>query len=143
MRKKLIERNTPVEWNVRRLTEDDFWTYCDESKIIVRETPLERAGMHFQRNGQNVIFVRQGLRGSDRLFVLYHELAHFWCHPPGIQFFQGYNDRIEREADAVAACALIPRTMLSHYWPTEIAELFGYSPDLIQFRKDIFEFWEF
>lgn len=142
MRKKLMEQNCPREWNVRALTEDDFWTYCDDARIIVKETPLERLGLHFKRRGQNVIFVRQELRGAERMFVLWHELAHFWLHPPGIQFFQGYNDQIEREADAVAACAMIPQTVLRHYWPSEIIGLYGYPADLVRFRQDLFDTWQ-
>lgn len=141
MRKKLIEKNTPPEWNIRPLTEDDFWDYCRADGIVVREMPLERLGLHFKRHNRPVIFIHDRLRGPERLFVLFHELAHFWLHPPGIQFFQGYETSIEQEADAVAACALIPLTTLRHYWPGEIAELYGYPLDLIEFRQSIFDAW--
>lgn len=143
MRKKLIEKNTPAEWNIRVLTEDDFWSYCDLSRIVVSELPIERHGLHFKRRGAHHIWVSNRLRGPRRNFVLWHELAHFWLHPPGIQFFRSWEDAIEKEADAVAACAMIPRTLLNHYWDSEIAELHGYPLSLVELRRTIFDLWGF
>lgn len=142
MRKEMILRNTPPEWNVRALTEADFWDYCDTAKIIVREIPLEQPGCRIVHRGQSHIFLSDQLRGVERLHVMYHELGHHWLHPPRVQFFRGWNKKIELEANTVAACALIPRTMLAHYWPSEIIEEFGYPASLIEFRKSLLTYWE-
>lgn len=80
-------------------------------------------------------------RRAERLFIAFHELAHHWLHPPGIQMFHGFGRRVEFEADVVAACALIPKTVLTHYWPSEIAELHGYTYDLVNFRCEVFDRW--
>lgn len=104
MRKKLLERNCPKEWNVRVLDEEDFWFYCGVGGILVQEVPMMRAGLSFIRHGHNVIWIRDDLGGAERLFVLYHELGHFWLHPPGIQFFHGLGGSLDDEANAVAAC---------------------------------------
>src|SRR5215831_5301094 len=126
MRRDLVLRNTPPEWNVRVLTQDDFDYYCDRAGIVVSETPLEQPGLYIYKNGQPEIFLNDTLRGPERLFVGFHELAHYWLHPPGVRMFFGWAKQIEIEADIVAAYCLIPKTMLTHYWPSEIAELYGY-----------------
>lgn len=142
MRKKLIERNTPPEWNVRVLTEDDFWTYCDAARIVVREVPLEQPGCRLVCDGKSHIFIHDRLRGVDRMYTLWHEMAHAWLHAPRTQFFLGLNKTLELEANAVAACAMIPRTMIAHYWPSEIAEEYGYPEWLIKFRETLLKYWQ-
>jgi Zn-dependent peptidase ImmA (M78 family) len=141
VRRDLLLQNTPPEWNVRVLTQDDFDYYCDRAGIAVREVPLELPGLYICRDGQPQIFLSDELRGAERLFIAFHELAHHWLHPPGVQMFHGFGRRVELEADAVAACCLIPKTVLTHYWPSEIAELHGYTHDLVNFRCEIFDRW--
>jgi len=141
MRRSLLLQNTPPEWNVRVLTEDDFYQYCDEGGIIVRDISLEQPGLYIFRDGHPQIFINDELRGVDKLFVSFHELAHHWLHPPGVRMFFGLAKQIEVEADAVAVCALIPKTVLTHYWPSEIAELYGYSHDLVALRCEVFDRW--
>jgi Zn-dependent peptidase ImmA (M78 family) len=123
------------------LTQDDFDYYCDRAGIIVREVSLELPGLYICRDGRPQIFLSDELRGAERLFIAFHELAHHWLHPPGIQMFHGFGTRVELEADAVAACALIPKTVLTHYWPSELADLYGYAHDLVNFRCEIFDRW--
>jgi Zn-dependent peptidase ImmA (M78 family) len=142
VRRDLLLHNTPPEWNVKVLTQDDFDYYCDCDGIAVSETPLEVPGLYICRNGQPEILLSDELRGAERLFIAFHELAHHWLHPPGIQMFHGLpSPRVELEADVVAICALIPKTTLTHYWPSEIAELHGYTHDLVNFRCEIFDRW--
>ena len=141
MRRDLLLHNTPPEWNVKVLTQDDFDYYCDRAGIAVKETPLELPGLYICRDSQPQIFLSDELRGFERLFIAFHELAHHWLHPPGVQMFHGLSNRVEYEADVVAACALIPKTTLTHYWPSEIADVYGYTHDLITFRCEIFDRW--
>jgi Zn-dependent peptidase ImmA (M78 family) len=142
MRRGLITDRTPLEWNVRVLTEDDFYQYCDESGIIVIEAQIEQPGLYMMCDGHPQIFINDKLRGVERLFVGFHELAHHWLHPPGVRMFFGLSKQIEIEADAVAVCCLIPKTILTHYWPSEIAELYGYPPDLVGLRCEVFDKWK-
>lgn len=142
MRRKLIKKKTPPEWNIRRLTEVDFWTYCDAAKIIVREATLEQPGYSIVCDGKPHIFVHNELRGAARLFTLFHELAHHWLHPRRIQFFQGTgSEDVEIEANIVATVALVPKTLLIHYAPSELSDLFGYPDWLIEKRQTILEEW--
>lgn len=141
MRRSLLLQNTPPEWNVKVLTQDDFDYYCDRDGIIVREVSLEQPGLYICRGGRPQIFLNEELRGANRLFVEFHELAHHWLHPTGVRMFFGWGKQIEIEADIVAACALIPKTVLTHYWPSEIADLYGYSHDLVTLRCEVFDRW--
>lgn len=135
-------RNTPPEWNVRVLTRHDFDCYCDSAGILVREMPLDNVpGMYLICDGQPCIFLDEDLRGPDRLFTGFHEYAHYLLHPSRVSFFHGYDDVTEDEADVFAICALIPQTILNHYWPGEIAELYGYPPSLVEFRREVFDRW--
>jgi Zn-dependent peptidase ImmA (M78 family) len=142
VRRDLLLHNTPPEWNVRVLTQDDFDYYCDRAGIVVCEMPLERPGLYICRDGQPQIFLSDELRGVNRLFIAFHELAHHWLHPPGVQMFHGLSNQVEYEADVVAACAMIPKTILTHYWPSEIAELYGYPHDLVGLRCEVFDKWK-
>lgn len=143
MRRGLLLRNSPPEWNVKVLTEDDFCYYCNLARITVREMPLNSLpGMYLICEGQPCIFLDEDLRGADRLFTSFHEYAHYLLHPPRVRFFHGYDDVTEDEADAFAICALIPKTVLAHYWPSEIAELYGYPPSLIELRREVFDKWK-
>jgi Zn-dependent peptidase ImmA (M78 family) len=137
----LLLQNTPPEWNVRVLTQDDFDYYCDRVGILAREITLELPGLYIRRDGHPQIFLNDELRGAERLFITFHELAHHWLHPLGIQMFHGFGRRVEFEADVVAVCALIPKTALTHYWPSEIAELRGYKHGLVNFRCEFFDHW--
>lgn len=61
----------------------------------------------YNSEGQPQIFLSNELRGPNRLFVAFHELAHHWPHPPRIQFFRGWEEAGETEANVVALCAMI------------------------------------
>lgn len=142
MRRGLITSRTPPEWNIRVLTEDDLYQYTDEAGIIIREAQIEDPGFSMMCDGKLHIILNDELRGAERLFVGFHELAHYWLHPPGVQMFYGLARQIELEADIVAACAMIPKTLLPHYWPSEIVELYGYSHGLVRFRCEVFDKWK-
>jgi len=147
VRRDLLLYNTPPEWNVKVFTQDDFEYYCDRDGIVVKETPLEKPGLYIYRDGQPQIFLNDELRGVQRLFIAFHELAHHWLHPSDVQMFHGMithglSAQVELEANIVAICCLIPKTILTHYWPSEIVELHGYTHDLVNFRCEVFDQWK-
>jgi len=142
VRRSLVENGAPPEWNVRVMTVDDFYSYCDRDGIVVSEKPLGQFGLYMLRDGRPEIHLHELLSGADWLFVGFHELAHHWLSTMRIQFFQGRDMEPEYEADAVAACAMIPRPLLACCQPSEIAELYGYSPNLINLRREIFDRWQ-
>jgi len=132
----------PYEWNTRPLTEADFDSYCAYSKIIVREIPLDNLpGCYLVCGKQPVIFLDDKLRGYERMFVRMHELGHHLMHPPGERFKRGRKEATEVEADAFAACALIPRPLLTRRRPDKIIEEYGYPASLIELRREILSRW--
>ncbi len=142
MRRSLIIRNTPEEWNTRFLTEADFYAYCDENQIVLHEDrQLAQPGLYLVYDNRAHIFVDERLRGTERLFVGFHELAHFWLHPVGIKLFQGVNADTEIEADVVATCALIPRPIIDHVRSDDIRKLYGYPESLVEMRRETLERW--
>lgn len=142
MRRGLILRNAPPEWNVRVHTLEDFYVFCAQQQIILHEDkPLESTGLYLIYEGRSHIFIDSRLRGADKLFCCWHEAGHYLLHPLGIQFFLGWQQSVEIEADIIAACALVPRSLLTHFWPGEIAELYGYPASLIELRQEIFDRW--
>lgn len=60
-----------------------------------------------------------------------------------IQLFSGWKKvAIEVEAGVVAAGAMIPLTVLKRCRPGEIAEMYGYPPELVEMRLKIFDRWQ-
>ena len=87
---------------------------------------------------QPIIFLDEKLRGTDKLFVALHEMGHFWLHEPGYYQFSKTLERAEIEADIVAACGIIPMTLLLSNLPCEIAEECGCSVELVTTRLSLF-----
>lgn len=143
MRKKLIERNAPPEWNVRVMDDEDFAFHCGLRAVLVQSVPMERAGASFKRRGQNVIWINERLRGAARIFASFHELGHVILHPPGIQFFHAYGSIVDDEANAFAACAMIPLLVLLRFPITDIAENYNYPLSLVAERLHIYDKWRF
>lgn len=142
MRRLLVIRNTPEEWNKRFLTEADFYRYCDENQIVLHEDrQLAQPGLYLVYDNRAHIFLDERLRGYVRLLVGFHELAHFWMHPVGVKLFQGVNADTEIEADVVATCALIPRPIIEHVSQENICQLYGYPAPLVELRREILERW--
>lgn len=134
IRKGLLRRRAPAEWNFRALNLGSFYQYCDAAEILVHEVRLEQPGMSFG-GGRPQIFISDELGEVERLFVAFHELAHLWLHRRPIQFFRGWEDVIEVEADVVAACAMIPLPLLDRHGP-------GHYPEtLFRLRREVFDRW--
>lgn len=132
----------PPEWNVKVLTESDFWTHADALKIRVREVQLEQDGYSEMNPKRRYIYIHDELRGVERLYALWHEMGHHWCHSAHIQFFLGTNPILEAEAEVIAVCALIPRTILPPRFAwSEIQELYGYPQWMLNWRWTVFRKW--
>ncbi len=133
-----------VDWNRRRLTEADFYALCRRHKITVQEMPLRVGGFYYCLMGGHYIAIDSKLAPDKKLFVMFHEFAHFLMHAPdgGVTAnFHGVGrkTRKESEADLFAAVALIPRTWLETRTPHEIAAEEGIDPETIAERFQIFK----
>lgn len=136
--------NLSIKWNERPLTEADFHRLCKRFKIKVEEYPLKTNGFYYSVLGGHYIVVDSRLTGFKKLFVMFHELAHFLLHTPdrGVTAnFHGVGrkTRKEIEADAFALCALIPRNWIETRSADEIAVEEGIDAEIILQRFEIYE----
>jgi len=130
-------------WNSTELTADDLYRLCADHYVEVLETPLRVSGFYYSVLGKHYIAVDSALEPRRKLFVLFHEFAHFLFHSPtnspsasfhGI----GRKCRKEREADIFAACALIPQPILLTRTPAELIDDDGFPESMVFDRFELF-----
>ena len=133
-----------VDWNKRPLTEHDFHRLCRKFKVVVDEVPLRVSGFYYSVHGRHFIAIDCKLPPHKKLFVMFHEFAHFLFHVPesgttanfhGI----GGKTRKESEADAFALCALMPLAWLESERFAELAEDAGYDLEIVRERMAIYD----
>lgn len=128
-------------WNERPLSEVDFYSICRHFNVSVTEMPLSTGGFYYRVLGRDFIAIDSRLRGTKRLVVLFHELAHFLFHTPESGATANFHSvgrptRVEREADAFAICALIPISMIER---SSLVEDENFAPELIAERLNLYE----
>jgi len=132
-----------IGWNKRPLGEDDFYLLCRRFKVTVVEMPLRTNGFYYCVRGRHFIAVDSKLSHIKKLLVMFHEFAHFIMHSPDTNTTAsfhglGQKTRKEREADAFALCALIPKAWIEE---RDISEMLddGFSMELLSKRARVFE----
>lgn len=133
-----------IDWNRRPLTESDFYRLCKKHKIAVEEIPLRVSGFYYSVLGKHCIAIDSKLPPQKKLFVMFHEFAHFLLHAPESGATANYHGvgkrtRKEIEADAFALCALIPRCRIETSTISELIEDQGHDESLMRERLVIFE----
>ncbi|MGB7069159.1 MAG: ImmA/IrrE family metallo-endopeptidase [Pyrinomonadaceae bacterium] len=132
-----------IEWNKKPLTEEDFYYLCARSGIVVKEMPLVTNGFYYRVLGGNYIAIDSRLEPRKKLFVMFHEFAHFLLHSPDSGVAAGFHgvgkSRNETEADAFALCALIPKPWISTKSAQELIEVEGFTDKMVQERLEVFE----
>ena len=132
-----------IGWNERPLTEDDFVALCRRFGVTVDEQPLRVGGFYYRAVGRDFIAIDSRLHWPEKLGVLFHELGHFLLHAPRtgpvVGFHRvGRSTRKEREADAFALCALVPRAWVESRSMNDLIDE-GFTPDTIAARYEIYE----
>ncbi len=135
-------RNLIFGWNERPLTERDFYQLCKRFKVNVVEMPLRTNGFYYRVMGRDYIAIDSRLTGTEKLLVQFHELAHLLLHTPesgATANFHGVGrkTRPELEADAIALCSLIPRTLLEDRDAILLCEDDGFSSEILAARFEI------
>lgn len=130
-------------WNEKPLTEADFYRLCQRFRITVEEIPLRVSGFYYCVMGRHYIAIDRGLRGKQKLFVMFHEFAHFLMHAPNTNETASYHGvgrqtRKEREADLFALVALIPQHWLETRTPDELIADEGITSDMLRERMELF-----
>lgn len=133
-----------IGWNDRPLTEADFHRLCRRFKITIEELPLRVSGFYYCVSGRHFIAIDSKLPTRQKLFVMFHELAHYLMHAPDQNATASYHGvgrqtRKEREADAFALIALIPKIWLETRSPDEMIRDEGVTPDELASRYALFE----
>lgn len=143
--KFLVEKisSLRINWNRRALTEDDFHRLCRRFKITVQEMPLSVSGFYYCMKRRHFIAVDSKLPPQKKLFVMFHEFAHFLMHAPDTGVTANFHGvgkktRKETEADAFAACALIPRSWIESRSEQEILDEEGLDAEMLRQRTQIY-----
>lgn len=132
-----------IDWNERPMTEADFYRLCKQFKVTVIEMPLRVGGFYYRVMGKDFIAINSKLAGSQKLAVLFHELAHFLFHVPDSGVTANFHGvgrptRKEREADVFAFCAIIPLVWIETRTNHELIDDEGLPADMIAARYKIF-----
>lgn len=144
--KTLLAKFAGLGWNRRALTETDALRICRREKIKIVEYPLSGTlGSYFRCAGRDYITVDSRLRGVRRLYVLLHELGHYFLHVPpdtaAAYFFRLKPDtKQEFEAETFAVVALLPEPMLRRLLASSEEEWeAGFTGEMIEFRLKVLD----
>lgn len=134
-------------WNTKPLTEEVFHRLCRRKRITVVEMPLRTNGFYYCVKGRHYIAIDSKLKPFDKLFVMFHEFAHYLMHAPDsgtTANFHGVGNRTrkEKEADAFALCALIPTVWIERRTAEELHEEEGIPEKLLKERREIYEMYK-
>lgn len=132
-----------MNWNKRPLTESDFYKLCRNHKVTVTEMPLTVSGFYYCAMGRHFIAIDSRLSPQKKLFVMFHEFAHYLLHAPSGTATANYHGvgkrtRIETEADSFALCALMPLDWVTSGRLAELAADAGYDAEMIAERLAVF-----
>lgn len=130
------------DWNRRIHFEDDAERVCADFGVIRIDTDLiTDLGEYKIRDGFPVILIQKFISSRYRNLVLHHEIGHFILHPATAARFSDAvtKKKIEKEANFVAAVAILPRYILEIKTLAEIADEFNIPHKIILFRKWILD----
>lgn len=132
------------QWNKQPLTEEDFHRLCRRQKVVVQEMPLTVSGFYYCVLGKHYIAIDSKLKHHEKLFVMFHEFAHYLMHAPDTNATAnfhgiGQKNRKEIEADAFAICALIPKPWIENRTIQELIEDEGLPVEIVKERREMYE----
>lgn len=134
-----ISRRRIPDWNQRVLTEADAIAYCKVNKLCLVDDKAENYGRIVFYKGHVFILRNPHLPPATALWVLWHEIGHFILHAPQSSRFNPLVKRkSDREANYVAAVAMMPRHLIYGRSIAQVQHDFGYPPELVRLRYEIF-----
>jgi Zn-dependent peptidase ImmA (M78 family) len=139
-------KSLKVGWNERPLGEEDFYRLCSRHRITIVEMPLQTNGFYYCVKGRHYIAISASVDRFRKLLVMFHEFAHFLMHVPDSSTTASFHGvgrktRKEREADAFALCAVIPKTWIESRTVDELIEE-GIPEDMLRDRLTVYERWK-
>jgi Zn-dependent peptidase ImmA (M78 family) len=127
------------DWNQRVLTTDDFDALCELEDVTVEEAETGFPGLYTRKEGRPIITISPLVLPRARGWVLWHEMGHVLLHDPACGFMYLSAGKLERQADLIAACALIPRPLLENSSLWEIHEEYRYPIELCELRQRFYQ----
>lgn len=129
-----------IGFNKQTLSFEVFLNLCKILGVWVAQKPLKHdSGFYYNHDSEAfgrivpTIVLSSSLSGYMKLWVAWHELAHYLLHPPEIQFFSETTRlKIEHQANIIASCCVIPRPLLKQILKGEVEN--DYPRDLWQYR---------
>lgn len=131
----VLGRLAQYGWNRRVLTSDDFDRFCEIEEVIVEERETGFPGLYRREQNRPIISISPLVLPRARPWVLWHEMGHVLLHDPACAFMYAGNQKLERQADLIAACALIPRPLLDELTIWEIHDQYRYPIELYELRQ--------
>lgn len=106
--------------------------------------PLRTSGFYYCVLGRHYIAIDSTLERFEKLFVMFHEFAHYLMHAPDTGVTANFHGvgkktRKESEADAFALCALIPKLWIETRTIHDIAEHEGVPEKMLRERLALYE----
>jgi Zn-dependent peptidase ImmA (M78 family) len=130
-------------YNERPLTYADFEDLCQRDGIITFEHKMPARGWYFMMDEQPFIVINRSIFPGHKTFVGFHEYFHHKYHPGGYHYYNaiGVNNKIERQASAIAAVAIIPTKHLEIDIKRgeDISDKYEIPKYLVDFRLKIYD----
>ncbi len=127
-------------WNRRVLTETDALEFCRSRAVRIISDPRIDFGQLRYYKGYTFILISSRLNPEMRLWVLWHEIAHYLLHGYSTTRFSASTVRKkDREANYVAAVAMMPRHLIEGRTIDEVAADFGYPREVVVIRYQVWE----
>lgn len=131
-------------WNKKPLNEEIFYRLCKRRRITVVEMPLATGGFYYCVKAKHYIAIDSRLKPFEKLFVMFHEFAHYLMHTPDTGTTANFHNvgkrtRKEKEADAFALCALIPLSWIETRLIAELHEEEGLPLEMLKERREVYE----
>lgn len=127
-------------WNRRAFIEDDFDRICDAEGVYVVSLDIDAYGSYSLVNGSPTIIINPRVLPRSRLWVYGHEVGHALLHYGSpCAFTYSSKMKLERQADLVAAVALIPRQLIETETPWEIHDQYRLPIELCEMRLRFFQ----
>jgi len=122
-------------WNLRVLGIEEFEWACEQEGVSVLSLDVDAHGIYTSIDGSPVIIINPRVLPRARGWVCWHEFGHHLLHcGSSCAFSYGGKSKTERQADLVAACALIPRKLIESSTPWEIHDAYRYPIELCEMR---------
>lgn len=102
--------------------------------------PEQQFGKLAYYKGYCFILINPTLDAGFRLWVLWHEIGHYILHHPETsQFSSSMKRKNDRDANYVAAVAMMPRPLIEGRTIDCVARRSHYPREIVQIRYDIYE----